>query len=110
MAEEKKSASKTTDTEERTAKKVKKEEIEIVDEEEVEEVGGYKTKKKPVLDAETKNGLKTREKINKKRPKFKRQEWYTYKRLGDSWRRPRGLHSKMRKHLKYRPNVVSIGY
>jgi len=26
------------------------------------------------------------------------------------WRKPRGLHSKMRLHRKYRPKVVSIGF
>jgi large subunit ribosomal protein L32e len=42
--------------------------------------------------------------------RFKRQEWFRYKRLGTSWRRPRGHHSKMREHKRYRQDVVSIGY
>ncbi|MEE9223653.1 MAG: 50S ribosomal protein L32e, partial [Thermoplasmata archaeon] len=36
--------------------------------------------------------------------------WFRYVRLGDSWRKPRGLHSKMRRGYKYRPNLVSTGY
>ncbi|MCK4614672.1 MAG: 50S ribosomal protein L32e [Thermoplasmata archaeon] len=43
-------------------------------------------------------------------PAFKRQEWFRYKRLGDHWRRPKGLHSKMRTHKGYRPPVVRVGY
>jgi len=42
--------------------------------------------------------------------RFKRQEWFRYRRLGTSWRRPKGHHSKMRDHKGYRQDVVSIGY
>jgi large subunit ribosomal protein L32e len=42
--------------------------------------------------------------------RFKRQEWFRYGRLGSSWRRPKGHHSKMREHKSYRQDVVSIGY
>ncbi|HEX16936.1 MAG TPA: 50S ribosomal protein L32e, partial [Thermoplasmatales archaeon] len=45
-----------------------------------------------------------------KEPEFLRQEWFRYKRVGECWRRPKGLHSKMRKGLKYRPPRVKIGY
>lgn len=79
------------------------EEVEIADE-------GYFVEVKPKLDKKTKEQLKLREKINKSRPAFKRQEWFRYVKLGDSWRRPRGLHSKMRRGYKYRPNLVSTGY
>ncbi|MEL9915033.1 MAG: eL32 family ribosomal protein, partial [Thermoplasmatales archaeon] len=34
--------------------------------------------------------------MNRKRPEFHRQEWFRYKKLGDSWRKPRGKHSKLR--------------
>jgi large subunit ribosomal protein L32e len=30
--------------------------------------------------------------------------------LGEKWRKPRGIHSKMRRHYGYRPPIVSIGY
>ncbi len=51
-----------------------------------------------------------RRKKSKHRPYFLRQEGRRYLRLGDTWRRPRGMHSKRRRHWSYRPNVVSIGY
>ncbi|MCI4434140.1 MAG: 50S ribosomal protein L32e [Thermoplasmata archaeon] len=46
----------------------------------------------------------------RKRPLFRRQEWFRYKKLGTSWRRPKGKHSKMREHRKYRPPVVDSGF
>ena len=85
------------------------EEVEIV-EEEVEEDEGYKVKMKPELTPEEKSALNTRANINKNRPKFRRQEWFRYKRLGTSWRRARGLQSKTRRNYKYRPNMPSKGY
>jgi large subunit ribosomal protein L32e len=54
--------------------------------------------------------LKIREDKKSKSPHFRRQEWFRYKRLGTAWRKPRGKHSKMRRHKGYRQNVVSIGY
>jgi large subunit ribosomal protein L32e len=79
------------------------EDVEISDEE-------YFVEVKPKLDKKTKEQLKIRDDINKSRPAFHRQEWFRYVRLGDSWRKPRGLHSKMRRGYKYRPNLVSTGY
>ena len=84
--------------------KEEEEDIEIIEEEAV------RPKIKPVLDDETKMLLKVRERQKRKRPAFRRQEWFRYKKLGKSWRKPRGLHSKMRKGLKYRPKMVSVGY
>ncbi len=49
-------------------------------------------------------------KMKQKKPDFKRQEWYKCKRIGISWRKPRGLHSGMRKQLKHRPAIVKVGY
>lgn len=46
-------------------------------------------------------------------PAFRRHEWWRYKKLGGkhaTWRVPRGIHSKTRRHWGYRPPVVSIGY
>ena len=65
---------------------------------------------KPKLTDEEKRLLLLRNRMNRKRPKFRRQEWFRYKRLGDSWRRPKGKHSKMREHKGYRPPVVDSGY
>ncbi|MGB0653302.1 MAG: 50S ribosomal protein L32e [Thermoplasmatota archaeon] len=70
-------------------------------------------KQKPELAAETKEALDQRAAKKAKQPEFRRQEWFRYKKLGGKkagWRKPRGMHSKMRMHLKYRPNVASIGY
>ncbi len=65
---------------------------------------------KPSLGPEERRLLELRNRMNRKRPEFRRQEWFRYKRLGEKWRRPRGLHSKMRKRKKYRPPVVEVGY
>ncbi len=73
----------------------------------------YQAKQKPELDADAKAALAAREAKQRKNPAFRRQEWFRYKKLGGKtapWRRPRGIHSKMRRHYKYRPPVVRIGY
>ena len=70
----------------------------------------YKPRQKPVLDSETKVALSKRNRMSNRRPAFKRQNWFRYKRLGDKWRRPRGIHSKMRRHFKYRITVVQPGF
>jgi large subunit ribosomal protein L32e len=49
-------------------------------------------------------------KMKQKKPDFKRQDWFKCKRIGTSWRRPKGLHSGMRKQLKHRPAIVKVGY
>lgn len=72
---------------------------------------GHVVKAKPELTEAKKTALRKRS--EKKIPKFRRQEWFRYKKIGGKnapWRKPRGMHSKMRMHLKYRPNVASIGY
>ena len=70
----------------------------------------YKPRQKPVMDDSTKADLAKRNRMSHKRPAFKRQNWFRYKRLGDKWRRPRGIHSKMRRHFKYRISVVQPGF
>ncbi|MGI6009066.1 MAG: 50S ribosomal protein L32e [Methanomethylophilus sp.] len=101
------------------AKKEKKEEKESKDEEEaaeaqpeteVVEAGAYAVQPKPELDDETVQALAQRAIISGKRPAFKRQEWYRYKMLGDKWRKPRGIHSKMRRGFKKRPPMVEVGF
>jgi large subunit ribosomal protein L32e len=103
------------------------EEVEIVDEEveeetiieepetlieeegpEVVEEGGYFAAPKPELDDETRRLFEQRKAY--KMPKFKRQEWFRYKKLGDKWRKPKGIHSKLRRRYKYRPPLASVGY
>jgi large subunit ribosomal protein L32e len=48
--------------------------------------------------------------LSSKRVEFHRQEWFRYQKLGDKWRKPKGIHSKMRRHYNKRPPIVSIGY
>ncbi|MDR0523279.1 MAG: 50S ribosomal protein L32e [Candidatus Methanoplasma sp.] len=79
-------------------------ETEIVDE------GGYAVKIKPELDGETADALAKRALISGRRPAFKRQEWFRYSKLGEKWRKPKGIHSKMKRQLKRRPPMVDVGY
>ena len=70
----------------------------------------HKVKIKPELSNKTERDLKQRGAKNKSRPEFKRQNWFRYKRLGTSWRRAKGIHSKLRRGFKYRPSKVKIGF
>ena len=56
--------------------------------------------------------LRERDNLDGRRPRFGRQARYRYYRIGRdmSWRRPRGLQSKQRRHYGYRPRIVRIGY
>ena len=54
--------------------------------------------------------LGIRKKTKAKKPDFRRQEGYRFKTLGDSWRRPTGRHSKLRKGRKARGKKPSTGY
>ena len=46
----------------------------------------------------------------KKKHKFLRQEGHKRKRLADNWRKPRGVHSKLRLRRRGKAKMVSIGY
>ncbi len=102
-AREKKPAKK----EKRPSKKAEKEEEAEEAEEEEEE---HEARKKPELTAAIRAALRIRMDIARRRPTFYRQEWYRYRRLGLKWRKPMGGQSKLRRHLGYRINVVSIGF
>lgn len=48
--------------------------------------------------------------MRKKIPLFKRREGFRYKKLGKKWRKPRGLHNKVRRYIGSKGNAPSIGY
>ncbi|MHA1213882.1 MAG: 50S ribosomal protein L32e [Candidatus Hodarchaeales archaeon] len=54
--------------------------------------------------------LRVREKLRKRRPTFRRVESWRYKRVGQRWRRPRGIDSKAREKKKGWPKLPTIGY
>ena len=70
----------------------------------------YTVKSKPELSDDEVEALAKRAAISGRRPAFKRQEWFRYSKLGEKWRKPKGIHSKMKRQLKRRPPMVDIGY
>jgi len=56
------------------------------------------------------NLLKLKAQQKKKKPKFARQEAHVRKRLGFAWRRPKGIHSKMREKRVGKHAQVRAGY
>ncbi len=54
--------------------------------------------------------LKKRQLSKHKKPKFKRQESWRYKRVKENWRKPCGIDSKMRKKVKGWPPSPEVGY
>ncbi|MFX0022931.1 MAG: 50S ribosomal protein L32e [Candidatus Hermodarchaeota archaeon] len=54
--------------------------------------------------------MELRNKINKKRPSFRRVESWRYKRVSDSWRKARGIDSNTRKKKKSGVKSPTVGY
>jgi large subunit ribosomal protein L32e len=54
--------------------------------------------------------IKLRKRTKQHKPSFVRPESWRYIRLGESWRRPRGLDHKVRRKIKGWPPGVSVGY
>ena len=54
--------------------------------------------------------LRKRKRVKDEKPDFRRQESWRYKRVKESWRRPRGIDSKMRKKVKGWPRSAEVGY
>lgn len=42
--------------------------------------------------------------------KFRRREYFRYKKLGDKWRRPRGKHSKVRRYFSGKTQRPLVGF
>ena len=70
----------------------------------------YKPRAKPEVTAAEKAALDLRRDKSRRRPEFHRQQWFRYKRVGDQWRKPRGIHSKLRRHFSGENAMVAIGY
>jgi len=71
-----------------------------------------KTAAKPgkVLSDVKKRLLKVRKKQKSKKPAFRRHDSHKKKRVGESWRRPRGIHNKLRSGIAAKGTLVQIGY
>ncbi|MCH8003471.1 MAG: 50S ribosomal protein L32e [Nanoarchaeota archaeon] len=54
--------------------------------------------------------LELKKQIKSKKPHFIRQDAHKKKKLSKKWRRPKGLHSKIRLKLRGRAKYVSVGY
>jgi large subunit ribosomal protein L32e len=66
---------------------------------------------KATLTAEQREALALRKTIAGRRPWFRRQQWYEYKKLANSgWRKPTGIDSAMRRHFGYEQSVVRVGF
>jgi large subunit ribosomal protein L32e len=68
-----------------------------------------KDEKKPRTSSKE-STLRKRKLVKGRKPDFKRQESWRYKRVKKSWRRPRGKDSKMRKKVKGWPSSPQVGY
>ena len=54
--------------------------------------------------------IEIRQKMNRRRPSFRRVESWRYKRVKDSWRKARGIDSQTRKRKKSGVKSPTIGY
>jgi len=70
----------------------------------------HTARKKPKLTEAQRLALLLRRRIADRRPTFLRQEWFRHPRLGMIWRKPKGDHSKLRTHERWRINSPSIGF
>jgi large subunit ribosomal protein L32e len=54
--------------------------------------------------------LRVRTRQKAKKPEFNRHDSHKKKRLGTSWRRPRGLHNKLRQQVAAKGRLVRPGF
>jgi len=54
--------------------------------------------------------LRVRDRQKSKKPEFRNHDSHKKKRLTTSWRKPRGLHNKLRQHIAAKGKLVKAGY
>lgn len=54
--------------------------------------------------------LRVRTRQKSKKPEFNSHDSHKKKKLGTSWRKPRGLHNKLRKHIAAKGEMVKPGF
>lgn len=62
------------------------------------------------MTSDTERLMKVRARQKEKKPEFNRCDSHKKKKLSPSWRRPRGLHNKLRQQIAAKGKVVKIGY
>jgi large subunit ribosomal protein L32e len=67
-------------------------------------------KRQDVENSAKERALVLRRRLKSKKPKFRRQESWRYKRVSEVWRKPDGVDSKMRRKKKGWPKSVEVGY
>jgi large subunit ribosomal protein L32e len=67
-------------------------------------------KKQEIENSVKERALALRRRLKSKKPRFRRQESWRYKRVSEVWRKPDGVDSKMRRKKKGWPKSVEVGY
>ncbi|WP_228369597.1 50S ribosomal protein L32e [Methanothrix harundinacea] len=62
------------------------------------------------LTSERERLMKVRARQKKRKPEFNRCDSHKKKKLSPSWRRPRGLHNKLRQQIAAKGKLVKAGY
>jgi len=62
------------------------------------------------MTSETERLLKVRARQKRRKPKFNRGDSHKKGRVSTSWRKPRGLHNKQRRHVAAKGKLVRPGY
>ncbi|MFB0514079.1 MAG: 50S ribosomal protein L32e [Candidatus Bathyarchaeia archaeon] len=67
-------------------------------------------KRQEIQNSAKERALALRRRLKSKKPRFRRQESWRYKRVSEVWRKPDGIDSKMRRKKKGWPKSVEVGY